>query len=511
MGQYQTMKILLSAKIFMWTIFVPLLLSAAPAFAQDSVRDLVVKIHTTRRDPDLTRPWTKHNPVNVSGSGVVIQGKRILTNAHVVQNASQIYVQPNQSADKLAARIVVIAEAVDLALLSVDDESFFDKRAFLHFAEDLPKVKDAVSVYGFPTGGTELSVTEGIVSRIEFTGFYQFAHGLRIQVDAALNPGNSGGPVVSRGRLVGIVFSNIPNAQSIGYVIPIEEVRLFLDDAADGRYDGKPQLHDRFQTVENDALRRKLGLAKGVGGLMIAELYKNDANNPLKEGDVITAIGGQSIDSDGKVTVRYDLRLSALYLVQKYAKDGMLDVSLLRDGKPMRLTVPVARQRELVVPYLQNRSPRYFIYGPLVFCTATQEYIEKLGNQWELFHTRAGNSLILRRFEKPAFPGEEIVIVCSPMLPHPIAKGYDDPNNYVVSEVDGVPIKNLKHLVEVLRDGTSREVTFKFARMTNRNRENMVFDRRAMLAATEDILKEFGIRYQFSEDLKPVWDVAQKR
>ena len=103
------------------------------------------------------------------------------------------------------------------------------------------------------------------------------------------------------------------------------------------------------------------------------------------------------------------------------------------------------------------------------------------------------------------------MIVCSPMLPHPIAKGYDDPNNYVVSEVDGVPIKNLKHLVEVLRDGTSREVTFKFARMTNRNRENMVFDRRAMLAATEDILKEFGIRYQFSEDLKPVWDVAQKR
>jgi S1-C subfamily serine protease len=505
------MTIVIQRKNFMWLALAMLLIAAVPAAAQDEVRDLVVKIHTTRRDPDLTRPWTKQNPASISGSGIVIQGKRILTNAHVVQNASQIYVQPNQSAEKLAAHVVIIAEPVDLAILSVDDESFFDKRAFLQFAEDLPKVKDAVAVYGFPTGGTELSVTEGIVSRIEFTGFYQFTSGLRIQVDAALNPGNSGGPVVSRGKLVGLVFSNIPSAQSIGYVIPIEEIRLFLDDAADGRYDGKPQVHDRLQTVENDALRRRLGLAKGVGGLMVSELYNTDPDYPLKQWDVITAIGGQAIDSDGKVTVRYDLRLSALYLVQKHARDGFLDVAIVRGGKPMRLTIPVARQRELVVAYLRNKSPRYFIYGPLVFCTATQEYIEKLGNQWELFHTRAGNPLILRRFDKPAFDGEEIVIVCSPMLPHPIGKGYDDPNNYVVSEVDGVPIKNLRHMVEVLRDGTSHEVTFKFARMTNRSSENMVFERGAILAATEDLMKDFGIRYQFSEDLKPVWDVAQKR
>src|SRR5690349_3105406 len=304
------MKRMLAIRIYIGMAVAALLFAAAPAFAQDEVRDLVVKIHTTRRDPDLTRPWTKQNPVNVSGSGIVIQGKRILTNAHVVQNASQIYVQPNQSAEKLAAHVVVIAEPIDLAILSVEDESFFDKHAYLQFAEDLPKVKDAVSVYGFPSGGTELSVTEGIVSRIEFTGYYQFTHGLRIQVDAALNPGNSGGPVVSHGKLVGIVFSNIPNAQSIGYVIPIEEVRLFLDDIADGAYDGKPQLHDRFQTVENDALRKRLGLPKGVGGLMVAEPYRSDPNYPLKEWDVITAIGGKTIDSDGKVSVRYDLRLS---------------------------------------------------------------------------------------------------------------------------------------------------------------------------------------------------------
>ena len=144
------------------------------------------------------------------------------------------------------------------------------------FAEKLPAVRDTVNVYGYPTGGTELSVTEGIVSRIEFTHYHYFTMGLRIQVDAALNPGNSGGPAVSDGKLVGLVFSHIPSAQNIGYLIPVEEIRMFLEDIGDGKYDGKPRILDDFQTVENDALRKRLGLPKGITGMMVAEPYRND-------------------------------------------------------------------------------------------------------------------------------------------------------------------------------------------------------------------------------------------
>src|SRR5206468_2368400 len=92
------------------------------------------------------------------------------------------------------------------------DESFFEKRGALPFAEALPRVKDNINVYGYPTGGSELSVTQGIVSRIEYTDYYYQTSGLRIQVDAALNFGNSGGPAVSDGKLVGLVFSLIQNA-----------------------------------------------------------------------------------------------------------------------------------------------------------------------------------------------------------------------------------------------------------------------------------------------------------
>jgi S1-C subfamily serine protease len=477
-----------------------------PAAAQDGVRDLVVKIHTTRRSPDLLKPWTKLTPSQVSGSGVVIEGKRILTNAHVVQYASTIYVQPNQSSDRLTARVAAIAPTVDLALLSLEDESFFDHRGSLPFAGELPRVKDSVSVYGYPRGGAELSVTEGIVSRIEFADYYYFGAGLRIQVDAPLNPGNSGGPAVSGGKLVGLVFSGIPNAQNIGYLIPVEEVRSFLDDVADGRYDGKPQIHDQLQTVENDALRSRLGLPKGIGGLMVMEPNKNGGDYPLQEWDVITHIGDQKIDSEGKVAVRYDLRLSARYLVQKHAKNGIVDVMIYRDGQPKQIQLPVQSRRDLVLPYLQNQDPRYFIYGPLVFSQATQDYLDRLGNQWESSLAKRGSLLMLRRYDKPSFDGEELVVVSAPMFPHRITKGYDDPNAAVVTEVNDVPVKSLRHLVEVLRAAKESQVVFKFGRSSRRTQETLVFDRAEMMKATEEVLNDNGIRYQYSDDIRPIWE-----
>src|SRR5215510_341460 len=111
-------------RIFYGFIVGALGLLVSPSYGQDRVRDLVVKIHTTRRGPDLVKPWTKLSPANISGTGVVIEGNVILTNAHVVQYASQIYVQPNQSSYRIPAHVVAIAPAMDLALLNVEDSQF---------------------------------------------------------------------------------------------------------------------------------------------------------------------------------------------------------------------------------------------------------------------------------------------------------------------------------------------------------------------------------------------------
>ncbi|MDB6114141.1 MAG: peptidase, partial [Lacunisphaera sp.] len=98
--------------------------TVAPAPAVEArnstVENSVVKIFATTRGPDLTKPWTKLSPREVGGTGMVIEGKRILTNAHVVAYSSQVQVQANQSGDKLPATVEFVAPGIDLAVLKLD-------------------------------------------------------------------------------------------------------------------------------------------------------------------------------------------------------------------------------------------------------------------------------------------------------------------------------------------------------------------------------------------------------
>ena len=122
--------------------------AAAPAPIQSSV----VKVFATMRYPDPFKPWTKQAPSEVSASGVVIEGKRILTNAHVVLYATQVQVQANAEGDKVAATVVAVAPGIDLAVLQLEDPAFFDTHPAIARASELPQIKDAVLAYGFPTG-----------------------------------------------------------------------------------------------------------------------------------------------------------------------------------------------------------------------------------------------------------------------------------------------------------------------------------------------------------------------
>src|SRR5689334_24100688 len=115
-----------------------------------AVENSVVKVFSTVRQPDAARPWTKQEPSEISGSGAIISGKRILTNAHVVLHASQVQIQANQAGDRLSARVEAVAPGSDLAILKVDDESLFNSRPALNFRKTLPDAKDAVMVYGYP-------------------------------------------------------------------------------------------------------------------------------------------------------------------------------------------------------------------------------------------------------------------------------------------------------------------------------------------------------------------------
>jgi S1-C subfamily serine protease len=470
-----------------------------------AIENSVVKVFATMRYPDPFKPWTKQAPSDVTASGVIIEGKRILTNAHVVLYASQVQIQANAAGDKVSATVVAVAPGIDLAVLQLDDPSFFDTHPPVARASKLPQIKDAVMAYGFPTGGTSLSITKGIVSRIEFVSYNYPVSGLRIQVDAAINPGNSGGPAIAGDKMIGLAFSKLGgDSQNIGYIIPNEEVELFLKDIADGHYDGKAAMYDELQTLENPALREFLKLDKSVQGMLVHHPDKPAASYPLKEWDVITRVGDVPIDNQGMVKLDKDLRVNFAYMIQKLVSNGQLPLTVMREGKTLQVQLPVSAEHPSLVADLKGGYPSYFVYGPLVFSTATLQFVSSFENNAGLLRVLGAlkSPLVTKTFDAPSADLEELVVVTSPFFPNKLANGYSNPAGSVVYSVNGTRIRSLSHLVSVLRDLKDPYVTIEF---DQKGGEALVFSRPAMLAATDEILTDNGVRAQGSPALMAVW------
>jgi S1-C subfamily serine protease len=487
-------------------LFKPLTAHAAQSSQPaPSLENSVVKVFSTLRYPDPFRPWTKQAPAEATGSGVVIEGKRILTNAHVVMFASQVQVQANAAGDKVSATVVAVAPGIDLAVLQLDDPSFFDTHPPLARAGKLPQIKDAVLAYGFPTGGSSLSITKGIVSRIEFALYNFPVNGLRIQIDAAINPGNSGGPAVAGDKMIGLAFSRAGgDTQNIGYIIPNEEIDLFLKDIAGGKYRGKPGFYDDLQTLENPALRTYLKLDKSVEGIVVHRPYQADASYPLKQWDVITHIGDVPIDNQGMIKLDGDLRVHFVYLVQRLAKNGEVPLTIVRAGSVMHVQVPVPSEHRTVIPSLNDDYPSYFVYGPLVFSRASWIMVEAFEKQpnWMRGLGYLKSPLVTQGLDPPSAEREDLAIVASPFFPDKLANGYSSPVGRVVESINGVHVRGLAHLVAVLRDLKDPFVTIEF---DQRAGETLVFSRADILAATEEILTDNGIRSQGSPDMMSIW------
>jgi S1-C subfamily serine protease len=466
----------------------------------------VVKVLANVRYPNPLKPWTNGNPVDVLGSGTVIDGKCILTNAHLVLYATDVQVQPRRGGTKTEAKVEAVAPDMDLAVLSVKDDTFFRQCPPLRRTTKLPRVQDAVAVYGFPEGGSDLAVTKGVVSRIDFGAYYQQGMGLIIQVSAAINPGNSGGPaVVAAGCMIGLVFGRFHEGENIGYLIPNEEIDLFLRGVRAGRYQGKPTetAGTEFHRLENKALRSYLNLDDGVHGVLVVPPQHRPAGYPFQEFDVLVRIGDYDIDNEGMVQLPGDLRVGLYSVLSRAARGRAVTVTVVRKGKRVAMSLPVSKEDNRLIRDYRGERPSYFIHGPLVFSPARASAVALYARVRPDLDS-ARSPLLCRLTDRVRFPGEELVVVTSPMFSHKIAKGYDDPVGQVVQEVNGVRVKNLKHLVEILRDCTDEYLTFRFAEQGS---EVMIFRRAEMEQATEEVLDDNGISAarRGSADLLKVW------
>src|SRR5579859_1404852 len=260
--------------LYMLLLFltVAFLVAGPLAAGEDPLRKSVVKIFTAAQRPNYYEPWRTGTEENVSGSGCILPGHLILTNAHVVSDQIFIQVLKDGDTQKYTAKEVAVAHDCDLAILKVDDSGFFKGTKPVTFG-DLPSQGEAVTVYGYPVGGEELSTTQGIVSRIEVVAYsHSLRHLLGVQTDAAINPGNSGGPVFNKKKkMVGVAFQgyNAAVAQNTGFFIPTLFVKRLLKEAKAGGYTGIPSLGIYAQAMENKSMRDYYGMSSHQTGLLV--------------------------------------------------------------------------------------------------------------------------------------------------------------------------------------------------------------------------------------------------
>src|SRR5213078_4738248 len=284
---------------------VPVPVPIAPPKPNGPVQKSLVRITATSVEPDYKAPWNSGGIQRGVGAGFVIDSHRILTNAHVVSNSRYLTVERDGDPNKYPAKVQFVAHDCDLALITVADPDFFKNMLPLKFG-GIPELESTVSAYGYPIGGERMSVTTGIVSRIDFQLYTHSAidQHLTIQISAQINPGNSGGPVMQNTKVVGVAFQGYSGdvAQGVAYMIPTPVINRFLKDVSDGHYDKYVDLAISYSKLQNPAQRRFLGLKDDDRGVLVSTVVEaGPSASVLRPGDVLLAIDGHPIASDGNV------------------------------------------------------------------------------------------------------------------------------------------------------------------------------------------------------------------
>ena len=474
-----------------------LILFSAISFASPSpgkemdIEKSVVRITNYAQRGDWYTPWNSRSVRQGSGSGFVIDGGVIMTNAHVVSDARMLIVYLHQDPKPYKAHVVAIGHDCDLALIKPEDSSILDNIPAMSFGE-LPILRSTVETYGYPVGGQRISSTKGIVSRIEFN---QFMHSgvdyhLTVQTDAAINPGNSGGPVIQDNKVVGVAFQNLSNMDNISLFIPTEIVNHFLTDMDDGIYDGYPDLGIQTVNMQNPAARLSAMMDEKETGVRV-DLVTPGASSDgyLLESDVILDSESYDIANDG--TIYLDrLRLNFSVLIDRKQIGDLAELTVLRKGKKVSIAIPMGSSlRPERYGNIYDRLPRYYVYAGLVFIPLSRESIKVFGSNLQaITDYNLLYEYLFKKMEHPEEKKDEPIILLR-RLDHPVNADMAWYKNLVVDKVNGRTINRLEDLIKSIETNTNRFHVLEFG---YQGRFGVLKRREADLAHTE-ILKQYSV------------------
>jgi len=413
----------------------------------------IVRIEASFLIPDFRVPWNSGRPTSGNGTGWMVGKNKFITNAHVISNSTKIVIRTMNDPEPYEARILHVAHDCDLAMIEAVDPKRFENIKPLEI-DGIPELNSEVIAVGYPIGGERVSVTRGVVSRIDFQSFSHSGidQHLAIQVDAAINPGNSGGPVLQNGKVVGVAFQGYSGAvaQNVGYMIPVPVLNRFLKDVEDGKYDHYMDLAIGTFAVENPAQIKALELEDDGIGVMVSSVESaGSAGGFLEPGDVILSIDDNPVFNNGLIRVDGQMMDMNEIVERKFAGDK-INVEILRKGKKAKMEITLKR----FLPYLAlgeqyDKRPEYLLYAGMLFQPMSRNLMEAHGIRDPLVNYVFDNYMT-----KEIYKERPEVVILTAILPDEVNSYLQGFQHSIVDEVNGVKIKSLKDVNEALKKKT---------------------------------------------------------
>ncbi len=459
----------------------------APAHASEDYLASIAKVRVSTYAYDMESPWYRSSGSEFSGSAVLIGDRRLITNAHVLTSASRVEVKRGDSNRWYKAYIQHVSDASDLATLTVADAAFYEGAKPVAMGNGI-KLGSEVRVVGFPIGGESVSFTQGILSRIEVSDYAHSAmNNLLYQLDAAINSGNSGGPVFHQGKLVGISAQGIDEADNIGYAIPVPVINQFLADIKDGRVDGVPILPFTAQLLANSSQRAFYNTGED-SGLLVNKVAGPRSSQCLAAGDIILAIDGHKIGPNGMVELPGNLFVPIDYLAARKQLHESVLFTVNSNGKPVTLRCELSWNWKNVWQVSSVRfdyRPNWLELGGIILVEMTDEVFQFISDYEVDVDGYVSDAQVELQPQTPARP-ERLLYVVN-VLPHDANSGYEFYDQILIS-FNGHSVRSLSQLKELLAENKSDWVELGF-----HSGSKAVFKRDELRAISETLQQEYGL------------------
>lgn len=355
---------------------------------QRQVKDTVVQIFSQSSEFNWLEPYKTPNQGESAGSGFFINAEGdLITNYHVVAQSISVQIQiPSFGLERFDAEIIGSSPERDIALLRLTNDaknkikSKLQKIPFLKLGNsDQILRSQEVLALGYPLAQFRLKSTLGIVSGRERHGHFGY-----IQITAPLNPGNSGGPSLNvEGEVIGINTCGIVDAQNVGYIVPINEVKTALKDLYKVKLLRRPSLGCLF-TAATPELVDYLGNPP-EGGWYIAKVFEDTLLKGvgIRDGDMLYEINGYRVDLYGEMNVSWsEDKVSLFELFNRMKVGDKINLMMYRRGQCKIFTFPLEHKYippvRVVYPEYEPEMTDYEVIGGMVVMQLTLNHVQKL-------------------------------------------------------------------------------------------------------------------------------------